>query len=133
MFIKKETEYAILGLIALAKDQQNYHDVKTVAKNHGISPTLLAKIFQKLTKSSILVSKLGPSGGSKLALLPKEVTLLNIIQSTQGTDIIKCYSGKSPYCPESNCPLKKTLQKVESDLHNSFKNITLSQLIKEEI
>jgi len=133
MFIKKETEYAILGLVALAKDQQNFHEVKTVARNHGISPTLLAKIFQKLAKSNIIVSKLGPNGGSKLVLSPKDVSLLDVIQSIQGIKIIKCYSGKSPYCPEKSCPLKKALTKVELNIVDSFNSINLSQLVSKEI
>lgn len=130
MLIKKETEYAILGLLALSKEgSEDFFDVKILAKEQNLSETLLSKIFQKLVIVNIVESKVGPGGGFRLAKSPKEINLWEIFSAVQVPNVLKCYSGKAPYCLKKPCPLNHTLLKIENFLKEYLTNTTLFELI----
>lgn len=130
MLIKKETEYAVLGLILLAKkNDDDFHDIKGLAEKNNLSLTLLPKVFQKLAAADIVESKLGPSGGFRLFRDPKEISLWEIFHAVQMPNVLKCYAGKAEYCPESICPLKNTFFKIEKYIEEFLKNTTLFELI----
>lgn len=133
MLIKKETEYAILGLIILVKkSDDNFYDVKALAREHNLSETLLPKVFQKLAAADIIESKIGPNGGFRLLKNPKELSLMQIFNAVQIPNILKCYAGKAPYCPESSCPLRDTVSKIETFLEEFLSNTTLYELINKK-
>lgn len=127
MLIKKETEYAILGIISLAKCRKRL-DIKALAKKESISNSLLSKVFQKLARAGIVESKLGPSGGFQLAKKPNDVNLLEIIKAVQDISLLKCYSGKAPYCPKKYCPLRGISSLIEDQIYKFLTTINLNQL-----
>lgn len=128
MFLKKETEYAIHGLLDLVASDEKYIDVEEIADHRRISPTLMAKSFKKMAKAGILDSKLGPNGGFKLKKNPKEITLLEVVEATQEKKFLRCYSGRAPYCPSADCKLKTVVSKMERYLDEYMKNTTLYDL-----
>ena len=129
MLIKKETEYAVLALIALSEKKGEFVDAKVIAREENISETLLAKIFQKLAAADIVASKQGPNGGFQLLKDTREVTLWQIFSAVQTPNIIKCYDGAAPYCKKPVCALKNTVAKMESFLEDFLSNTTLHELI----
>lgn len=129
MLIKKETEYAILGLVALA-DEDSFIDVKALAKRERISGALLSKAFQKLVKAEVLESQFGPSGGFRLRKTPEEVSLLEIFEAIQGTKMMKCYEGNASYCPKAKCVLRKTILKIEKRLDIFLAETSLKAVIE---
>ena len=130
MLIKKETEYAILGLMALA-GENGFTDVKQISEREHISETLLSKAFQKLAKAGVLESQLGPSGGFRLKKAPDSVFLLEIFEAVQGTKVMKCYEGDASYCPKASCVLKKTIMRIEKRLDEFLSETSLKSVIGE--
>ncbi len=129
MLIKKETEYAVLGLILLdQKNNNDFYDIKVFAKEHNLSETLLPKVFQKLAVADIVESRLGPGGGFRLHKDPKEITLWAIFEAVQMPNVLKCYMGKTSYCLKPVCPLRSTVLKVEQFLEKFLENTTLFSL-----
>ena len=129
MLIKKETEYAVIGLTALASKNDRFYDAKMIANEKNISETLLSKVFQKLAVADILESKFGPSGGFRLVRNPKEITLWQIMMAVQIPNVLKCYSGHAPYCQKPSCSFKKLVSKIEKYLEEFLSNTTLNELI----
>ena len=130
MLIKKETEYAVLGLIELSKSGESFRDAKDLAREKKISESLLPKIFQRLANAQILESRLGPNGGFRLAKNPSDLSLLEVIRAVQPANIIKCSDGRAPYCPEETCPFRVTIGKMEKFIDEFLGNTTLAELIK---
>lgn len=128
MLIKKETEYAILGLAALAKED-GFVDVKVLAKKEHISGALLSKAFQKLVKAEILESQLGPNGGFRLKKVPERISLLEILGAIQGTKVMKCYEGDASYCPKANCVLRMKIIEIEGVLNKFLEKTTLAKIM----
>ncbi len=134
MLITKETEYAFLGLIALANKQEDvFYDVRALAQELSLPLSLLPKIFQKLAAVDIVESKFGPNGGFRLTRNPKEISLWQIFNAVQIPSVLKCYSGKATYCSGSDCPLKKVVSKIEVFLEQFLANTSLFELIDNKI
>ncbi len=129
VLIKKETEYAVFGLIALAKGQDNFSDVKIISRKEKIPADHLSKIFQRLSRAKLIESKSGPSGGFRLKKDPKHINFLDIMQAVQRKNVIRCYAGDSRYCKHPNCKFKKIVVGVENHLDNYFSKISLHDLI----
>jgi len=129
MLIKKETEYAMLGLIELSKSGENFRDAKVLARERSISESLMAKIFQRLASAGVVESRLGPNGGFRLARDPSEINLYEVIRAVQSANIIKCADGRAPYCPKETCLFRQTVAKMEGFINEFLENTTLTSII----
>ena len=86
MLLTKTTELGIQCLLYLCKKPVGYRLVPAeVAKQLGESPTYLSKVLRHMAKAGLLSSQRGKSGGFTLEMKPAEITLLDIVEATQGT------------------------------------------------
>ncbi len=85
MRISRSTGYALLALGYIAKNQdQKIILSQTISKEYEIPLEYLLKILQQMVRAGILRSKRGPRGGFSLALTPKKITMLQIIEAVDG-------------------------------------------------
>lgn len=125
MSLTLATEYAILALIALAKNPQQQMKVADIAAAEDISCTYLHKISQKLVKSNIVSAKTGVKGGIRLTREPEKITLKEVIEAIQGGKLIKTLKEKN-----SNLKLAEFLTEAEARVMRYLKRATLSDLVK---
>ena len=76
--LTKKADYGLIALkhLAVVSGQGGTASAKEIADAYGIPLPLLAKILQKLTKTGLLVSLPGSSGGYKLARRPEKISAL---------------------------------------------------------
>jgi Rrf2 family protein len=85
MRISRSTGYALLALGYIAKNSdQKIILSQTISKEYDIPLEYLLKILQQMVRAGILRSKRGPRGGFSLAMSPKKVTMLQIIEAVDG-------------------------------------------------
>ncbi|MBN1795349.1 MAG: Rrf2 family transcriptional regulator [Sedimentisphaerales bacterium] len=85
MRISRSTGYALLALGYISKNQdQKIILSQTIAKEYDIPLEYLLKILQQMVRANILRSKRGPRGGFSLALSPKKISMLKIIEAVDG-------------------------------------------------
>ncbi len=82
MLLTKASEYALLSLIMISKEEDAV-DVDTLSKKLNISKSFLAKILQSLAKNDILISYKGAKGGFKLSKEPKDISVLKVIECAE--------------------------------------------------
>jgi Rrf2 family protein len=83
----KWSQAVLLAFHAMALLAGRKDDVITVdelAKSLGVSPDHLSKVMQRLSKSNIVKSVRGPSGGYTLSADPETLPLLDIYQCVEG-------------------------------------------------
>lgn len=78
MVINHSMDYALLGLLFLAKNREKNVTIGDIAKAERIPAAFLQKIFQKLSKTGIVRAQSGPRGGYRLARNPEEVKLKEV-------------------------------------------------------
>ena len=85
MKFSNSIEYAIHALVYLArKPTESPVLVADVAKTISVSETYLRKVFQQLSRSSIVNSQRGAKGGFLLARPATAITLKDIVESIDG-------------------------------------------------
>ena len=85
MNTNRATGYALLavGYIAQHRDQK-FITSQTIAKEHGLPQDSLTKLLLQLVRANVIRSKRGPRGGFYLAVPPKKITLLQVIEAIEG-------------------------------------------------
>jgi Rrf2 family protein len=92
MILNRSSEIAIRACVFLLRiKSDSLINPSAIAQSLQESPSFMAKILQKMATNGILISRKGPSGGFKLARPPQQITLLQIVESVEG-------SIKGNYC-----------------------------------
>lgn len=90
-FISSSSEYALHCLLWLVAPQGRPISSRDLAEMQGVSPALLAKIYPKLERAGIVEAIVGIGGGYRLALDPRSITVLDVVEAVEGTKpLFKC-------------------------------------------
>lgn len=132
MRLSKKCRYAIRAILDLTK---NYNgapiSIRDISKRQNISVRYLENIFHDLKKSKILDSVQGKGGGFFLAKDIENISLLEIIEALEGNLIIVDCVTEESECEQSlACYTHKLWININNTIKNSFKNITLADVIK---
>ncbi len=131
--ISEGSSLAMHGLALIANNSPNRLNVKYLAKELKASEAHLAKVFQQLSKSGIVKSLRGPSGGFVLNKSANKISLLEIHEIIDGkVDTETCPLGKND-CPFDNCNLYGDLSSITNKTRDIFKNMKLSNFIKLDV
>ncbi len=109
-----------------------------IKENHGIyaiSPNYVLKILRVLAKASLVQNHIGVYGGFSLCKHPRDITLLDIVSSTESTI-------KISYCLEQNTEESKEGYQTVRSMYNFYHDLqdeieerlshkTLEQLLSE--
>ena len=128
ILFSRQCEYALQAVMYLAlKPEGERTSIKELTRKINIPYHFLAKILQDLTYKGLLMSQKGPTGGFALGKPAKDITLFQIVEAIDGTDVTsKCVLG-FPECSGKNpCAVheKWTLLRDEIRLMLVGKNIT---------
>jgi Rrf2 family transcriptional regulator, cysteine metabolism repressor len=82
--LTSRSEYALLALIYLARNQEGYIPVHTIAAAQQIPPKFLEQILLDLRRAKFLHSMKGKGGGYRLGKPAEQITLAEIIRLFDG-------------------------------------------------
>ena len=84
MEIARKTDYALRMLATLATDPAGVVSVREVARANGVPYSFARSIQHDLALAGIVENSRGANGGMRLAVDPREVTLLCLVEAVQG-------------------------------------------------
>jgi len=129
----RQSAYAIDGLLVLAKKPfGTVMLLRDIAEEGNVPENFLAKIFQKLTRSGVLVSSRGAVRGYALASNPKDLKMKQILLPLEGSDLLDRCVFWSHRCADTDpCPLhfrwKRMRERIIGEL---MERTTLADLAK---
>jgi Rrf2 family protein len=133
MKLGRESAYAIEGLLDLAARPPGKATLlRDIAASRGVPRSFLAKIFQRLTRSGIVVSSRGAIRGYALARPPKEIKLKDILVAIEGPDLFnRCVLWHDRCADDNPCPLHERWKRVERQVvEELMERTTLAKLTK---
>jgi Rrf2 family protein len=106
--------------------------IKELTRKIDIPYHFLAKILQDLTYKGLLISQKGPTGGFALAKLAKDITLFQIVEAIDGTDVTsKCVLG-FPECSGKNpCAVHEKWTGLRDEIHLMLVDKNITQMARE--
>ena len=135
--LSNSCRYGIRAVIYLACQplENGKTGIKKISSELNLPTPFLAKILQQLAKQKILSSSKGPHGGFSLLKNPKQITLLDIVNTIDGTDIFTNCVMHDGTCESlgkesKRCPLHDDYEKVRNNLIKVFSSKTIYDLVK---
>ena len=133
MRLSTNSRYGVRALFDIAYHSEGLEtQVKDISRRQGIPPRYLEQIFQKLRRSGIIGSKRGPSGGYFLNKKPEEITIGEVILTTEGNIApVLCLNpeDKSQPCGRSGeCVTQFIWNEAGNRLKEYFDSITVKDL-----
>lgn len=134
--ITASVEYGIHGLLWLIGNEDAALSSRDLAELQGISPSFLAKIFQKLEKAGIVRANEGVRGGYRLARPADEITFLAIVDAIEGDKpLFDCQEirgrcalfGNNPpgWATAGVCAVHAAMMQAEKAMRDSLASQTL--------
>jgi Rrf2 family protein len=127
----KFSNAVIIGLHAmayLADNPDTFCTIKDIAKKVSVSKNHLAKVALQLSKSGLIETATGPTGGLKLARSADKITLLEIYKAIEGEFVQgKCMFGKKA-CKNRVCYFPGFYENVLSGAFDYLRNTRLSDV-----
>lgn len=130
--ISTKARYSLRVMVDLAQHQEEtYVPLKEIAKRQKISEKYLEIILKILVKGKIVKGLRGKGGGYRLTRMPKEYTVGEIIELTEGPlSPVACLMPDAETCPRNEeCITLPLWKKYNALIHDFFYNITLEDLI----
>ena len=134
MKLGRQSAYAIDGLLVLAAERfGTVMLLRDIARSKNVPESFLAKIFQNLTQSGLVVSSRGAVRGYALARRPKEIKAKEIFVAVEGEDLFDRCIFWSDRCADSNpCPMHDRWKKVrERAIGDLMERTTLADLARD--
>ena len=132
MIVSTKGRYALRVMIDLSQNQdRGFIPLREIAERQNISPKYLEAIVSMLQKSGMVVGLRGKGGGYKLTREPKDYTVQEILELTEGTLVpVACLESDENTCPRSEyCLTLPMWKKLDDIIEDYFGNITLEDLI----
>lgn len=130
VIFSRACEYAIRGLVEMARHPERHTwRVHELAELTGTPAPFLAKTFQALIKAELLHSQKGRRGGFLFAKPPAHISLLEVVEAIDGTEITKACALGFPRCSSDNpCPIHSNWEPVRNKLIDLLANQTIQQI-----
>jgi len=132
MQITRQADYAVRAVLYLARlGGSERAATSTVAEEQRIPPSFLAKIISQLSIAGLLHTSRGARGGVTLARPPREITLLEVIESIDGPIMLNECVGEDGDCSfDEDCPLRSVWCDAQEALVKRLRGTNFQQLLE---
>lgn len=130
MQITRASEYAMLGLLALARRPMGeVVMLDVVAREEDIPVSFLGKIFQSLARGKLVKSSRGSGGGFMLVRSAESITALEVIEAVEGpVSLTRCLDEEVGCEHASGCALCGLFAEAQDRVKEVFSSATVAQL-----
>jgi len=138
MALRNQVEWALHCCSVLASlPAGEYLATRTLAEFHGVPKEYLSKALQALAQAGLIEGTLGPTGGYRLAKLPREITFLDIVEAIEGTShTFRCTEirGNNPCLVASEkrfsgpCAVARIMYRADEAWRRELRSVTLDDL-----
>jgi Rrf2 family protein len=130
MLLSRGSQYTLQALIHLARQTDGRrHMLRDIAEQLDIPPFYLAKLMQPVARVGWLDTARGRSGGVRLARGVERLTLLDILNLTEGTRFThECLLGFKQCEDATACVLHGQWRPIKQELGEHLQRHTLAEL-----
>jgi Rrf2 family protein len=127
----KETEYALRGLVYIQMQnlKGNRPGTDEIAREIEAPRFYTAKILQRLVRMGFVMSLKGKGGGFFFDSKKSDITIKELINATEGNDIITgCGFGLKHCSPDNPCPLHNQYAPIREAIDKLVSTETIQSL-----
>jgi Rrf2 family protein len=129
MNFNKTTEYAFRILSFMAMDESRLYSVDEIFNKLQIPYRYLRKLMTNLTKSELIISVQGKSGGYRISRKIEDVKLLEIVTAVDPDYISgQCFFGFDNCALQTACAMHDKWTGVRTNIRNILENTSLANI-----
>lgn len=131
--ISTKTDYGVLLMSTLAikkLEGRQYVALDEIAREKKLPLKYLSQIISALKRSGLVESREGRSGGYKIALAPEKISILSIVEATEGAiEPVRCCTRGKKCAAETHCTIKNTWKSAQGLLTTFLQERTLADTL----
>jgi Rrf2 family nitric oxide-sensitive transcriptional repressor len=131
--LSRTTEYALRAVIYLAKTEGDNTTSQIIATATVVPDGYMSKVLNTLARGGIVTSQRGPTGGFSLAVPPKDLTMLRVVETVEPLPRIKTCPLELAEHAEGLCPLHAVLAKLVDGVELTLMSTTIADLLQDQI
>ena len=127
------TDFSLRVLMYLGtKERSELSTIQEISTAYGISKNHLMKVTYKLGKHGFIETVRGRGGGIRLALMPEEINIGEVVRKTEDDfNIVECFSCTSNRCVITPlCRLRGVLHQALAAYIAVLDQYTLADLVE---
>lgn len=129
--LSKTADYALRTVACLAHSRDGVARADSLAQQTQVPRRYLNKVLKDLVESTLVHSRPGPGGGYSLAVVPDEITILDVVNAVAPLERIRhCPLGLPSHT--KLCPLHRELDKAYAAAEAAFSNVSIGELLTSE-
>jgi len=131
MKVTAQSRYALRILLDIALyGEKGPRPIREIAGSQAISEKFVSRIVVPLRRAGLLESVRGGRGGLRLARLPDQITMLDVVEAMDGpVSLLSCLT-KPHACPQQGrCAAEDAWGRVNAGLVATMSSIRLSDII----
>ncbi|MBR3087266.1 MAG: Rrf2 family transcriptional regulator [Kiritimatiellae bacterium] len=134
MKITAKSRYALRILLDIAVHGGNGpRSIREIATSQSISEKFISRIAVPLRRAGLLATERGASGGLRLALFPEKITLLDIVEATDGpVSIVQCLSRPGACGKHGRCAAENAWRKTNDALVSALGAVSLEDVANDQ-
>ena len=126
--LSKTAEYALRAVACMAAHTGQPLSADFLALQTKVPRRYLTRVLQDLAAAGLVQSRSGPGGGYELALSPKKLTILHVVNTVAPIERIRrCPLGLKSH--KKLCPLHAELDKAYAATERAFAGVTIQALL----
>jgi len=131
MNFSKTTEYALRIMSFMAMDEKKLYSANYIYKNLKIPFRYLRKLMTTLSKSGLLISVQGKSGGYRISKDLSKISLFDIVNATGDNPINnECFFGFHDCAFVKKCAMHDKWAAVRENINQVLTTTTLAEVKK---
>jgi FeS assembly SUF system regulator len=129
--ITKLADYGTVIMNSLAREPDQLFSTSEIAKKVHIPQTTVSKILKILVAASLVLSVRGSGGGYRLARIPSEITVADVITALDGRPALtECNIYEKKCSQDAVCSIRDNWRLINAVVMNALQSLTLADMAK---
>lgn len=129
MNLPQTAEYALRALAVIASREDGaVVSADAIARETSVPLSYLQKVLRRLVAAGLLEARKGPGGGFLLAMHPRRIRLVDILEATDTTLPDACAFGWGKCDAKHPCPLHGTWSELKESIQKWASRTTLDDV-----
>jgi Rrf2 family protein len=120
----------IEALALMATEPEKFHTSHALATALATNPVVIRRLLSTLSRAGLVSSVKGPSGGTRLAKSPKQITLRDIYRALDAGELLHQTAHDSAETKDLKKTMRSVFRKAQKSLEEELDSTTLNQLLK---
>ncbi len=128
--VTKLTDYASVVLTVLASEPDAVLSASGLAERAGLEPPTVAKVLKPLAQAGLVEAFRGASGGYRLARLPVDISLIEIVEAMEGPlGMTECSVHAGACGIERSCGARANWRRINDVVADALRGVSLAEMV----